>query len=90
MGKEDCHEQNAMYKGLMPRVYTSYSEYLLYTDLKCDLIFFSSEIMNEVIRTKRKSPQTDWRVLVVDKLAMRMVSTCLKMHEISAEGITSK
>lgn len=44
--------------------------------------------MNEVIRTKRKTPQTDWRVLIVDKLAMRMVSTCLKMHEISAEGIT--
>ena len=46
--------------------------------------------MNEVIKSKKKSAQTDWRVLVVDKLAMRMVSTCLKMHEISAEGITSK
>ncbi|XP_045611075.1 protein ROP isoform X2 [Procambarus clarkii] len=46
------------------------------------------EIMNEVIRSKKKSASTDWRVLVVDQLAMRMVSTCLKMHEISAEGIT--
>ncbi|KAK4300359.1 hypothetical protein Pmani_027439 [Petrolisthes manimaculis] len=46
------------------------------------------KIMNEVIRSKRKSANTDWRVLVVDQLAMRMVSTCLKMHEISAEGIT--
>lgn len=44
--------------------------------------------MNEVIRSKKKSASTDWRVLVVDQLAMRMVSTCLKMHEISAEGIT--
>lgn len=46
------------------------------------------KIMNEVIQSKKKSANTDWRVLVVDQLAMRMVSTCLKMHEISAEGIT--
>ncbi|XP_013115176.1 protein ROP isoform X2 [Stomoxys calcitrans] len=60
------------------------------------------KIMNEVVKYKPPPPKKggtaaaaaaskanmDWRVLVVDKLGMRMVSACTKMHEISAEGIT--
>ncbi|XP_031636250.1 protein ROP isoform X1 [Contarinia nasturtii] len=54
------------------------------------------KIMNEVIRYKppksgtaaAKGGGVEWRILVVDKLAMRMVSACCKMHDISAEGVT--
>lgn len=55
--------------------------------------------MNEVIRYKPQKSATakggaaggvEWRILVVDKLAMRMVSACCKMHDISAEGVTCK
>ncbi|KAI9563365.1 hypothetical protein GHT06_010826 [Daphnia sinensis] len=50
------------------------------------------KIMQDVIRSNRKASGTgggtDWRILLVDQLSMRMVSACCKMHEIASEGIT--
>lgn len=44
--------------------------------------------MNEVIRFNgEKRSGKEWRILIVDKLAMRMISACCKMHDITAEGI---
>lgn len=59
------------------------------------LILVLTEIMNDVIRATvrdhNKTPgKMEWRVLIVDNQSMRMVSACTKMHELSAEGITSK
>ena len=65
-----------------------------YTVTKICILLLFSEIMGDVIKAtteKNKTPgKLEWRVLIVDSQSMRMVSACTKMHELSAEGITSK
>merc|ERR1712106_109680 len=47
-----------------------------------------NRILNDVIRHNQSAGKKDWQVLVVDKLSIRVVSSCTKMHQLSAEGVT--
>jgi hypothetical protein len=46
------------------------------------------ELLNEVIKPLHNPSGGSWNVLIVDRLAMKMLSACCKMHDIMDEGIT--
>lgn len=64
------------------------------------ILNYSLELLDDVLRfknldkhkvtTKEGKQIQKWRVLVTDKLTVRIVSSCLNMHELCDYGVTRK
>ncbi|CAF3433919.1 unnamed protein product [Rotaria sp. Silwood1] len=52
--------------------------------------FVGTKLINEMLRcdSVRQKERNDWKVLVMDRLATRIISASCKMHDIMSEGIT--
>ncbi len=53
---------------------------------------FYLELISEMLRcpSVQQKERSDWKVLVMDRLATRIISASCKMHDIMSEGITSR
>ncbi|CAF0727154.1 unnamed protein product [Didymodactylos carnosus] len=49
-----------------------------------------AKLINDILRCEsvRQKERNDWKVLVMDRLATRIISASCKMHDIMSEGIT--
>ncbi|CAF0986361.1 unnamed protein product [Rotaria sordida] len=52
--------------------------------------FVGTKLINDMLRcdSVRQKERNDWKVLVMDRLATRIISASCKMHDIMSEGIT--
>ena len=53
-------------------------------------IYFSLEIMEDIIHQNKITSSSKWKILVLDRLSVRIMSACCKMKDVIDKGITCK